>query len=250
MRLTFVALAASMLALTAGNARAEPGLGEKVYDPYVKPGTFELEARYGRLDGRALNGESGGVLEAEYGFNDRFSGAILAEYEHEAGEKAKIDALAVEGVIWLGQIPRLGIDTSLYLEYEQRIHNESGVGEAKLLLGKQLGAWQVLVNVKASRPFTAVSSERITRFGYAASIDRDLGNFARVGVEAFGDLGDDHRFGGRQTHYLGPMVKWRLPFRKLKSELELETSYLLPVGAARREANGQARILLEWEKRF
>lgn len=250
MRLNSLALAASIFTLAAGGARAEPGLGEKVYDPYVKPGTFELESRYGRLNGKSLNGESATIVEAEYGFNERFSGAILAEFEREPGKKGRLDALAVEGVFWLGQIPGLGIDTSLYLEYEQRIHNESGVGEAKLLLGKQMGDWQVLVNLKASRPFTSVSSDRITRFGYAASVDRDVTSFARVGVEAFGDLGDDHRFGGRQAHYIGPVVKWRLPFRKLKSELELETSYLLPMGGARREANGQARIMLEWEKRF
>ena len=250
MRLICALVAASALLASAVDARAEPGIGEKVYDPYVRPGTLELEARYGRLTGKALNGEAGVVVEAEYGFNERFSGALVVEYEDHVGEKDKIDAVGVEGVFWLGQIPKLGIDTSLYLEYEQRIHNESGVGEAKLLLGKQLGPWQVLVNLKASRPFTDKTADRMTEFGYAASVDRELTNFARVGVEAFGKLGDDRRVGGRQAHYIGPMVKWSVPFRKLRGELEIETSYLFAAGGARDDSRGQARILLEWERRF
>ena len=250
MRLNRAVVASCLLLASAPGAKAAPGLGEKVYDPYIRPGTLELETRYGRLTGKSLDGESGAIVEAEYGFNERFSGALVLEYEDHVGEKDKIDAVGVEGVLWLGQIPKLGIDTSLYLEFEQRIHNESGVGEAKLLLGKQLGVWQVLVNLKASRPFTSHADDRITAFGYGVAIDREVTNFARVGVEAFGDLGDDHRFGGRQAHYIGPMVKWRVPFRKLKGELEIETSYLFAAGAARNDSRGQARILLEWEKRF
>lgn len=231
-------------------AQAAPGLGDKVYDPYVRPGVTEIELRSGRLTGKSLNGESAIVLEAEYGFNDRVSGALLVEFENHAGENAKVDAFALESVIYLGQIPKLGIDAGLYFEYEQRIHNESGVGEAKLLFAKQAGPYQGLFNVVVSRPFTDKPGEATAAFSYAASLDREVWSNLRLGVEAFGDLGSEQRFGGRQEHYIGPMAKWALPLRRLGGELEFEAAYLFAAGAARDTSAGQARLLVEWERRW
>lgn len=82
----------------SGAAHAEPGLAEKVYDPYVRNGVTEVELRAGRLNGGELDGEGGAVVELEHGFSDRFSLAVLAEFEREAGEKSRLDAVAVEGV--------------------------------------------------------------------------------------------------------------------------------------------------------
>lgn len=174
----------------------------------------------------------------------------MVEFEDHAGEKAKIDAVALESVIYLGQIPKLGIDAGLYFEYEQRIHNESGVGEAKLLLAKQAGPYQALFNFVVSRPFTDKRGEDIAAFSYAASLDREVWSNVRLGVEAFGDLGSEQRFGGRQEHYVGPMVKLALPLRRFGGELELETAYLFAAGAARDTSDGQARLLVEWERRW
>ncbi len=232
------------------SAQAAPGLGDKVYDPYVRRGIGEIELRTGRLTGKALDGESAATLEAEYGFNDRVSGALLVEFEDHVGEPAKVDAIGLESVIYLGQIPKLGIDAGLYLEYEQRIHNESGVGEAKALFAKSAGRYQALFNFVAKRPFTDKPGEAVTEFSYAASLDRETWSNLRLGVEAFGGLGTDRRFGGQQEHFIGPMVKWALPLRRFGGELEFETAYLFATGAARDSANGQARFLVEWERRW
>src|SRR5712675_976567 len=125
-RWCFAAVTAAVLAWS-GTAAAEPGLSNKVYSPYVKKGVTEVEMRAGRLTGGPLDGEQAAVVELEHGVSDRVSLAVLAEFEQHAGEAKKLDALAVEGVAYLGQIPGLGIDVGGYLEYEQRIHNESGV---------------------------------------------------------------------------------------------------------------------------
>jgi hypothetical protein len=242
---------AAVLALAAPAARAEPGLANKVYSPYVMNGVTEVELRGGRLNGGALDGESGAVVELEHGFSDRVSLALVGEFEHHAGETSKLDSIGVEGVAYLGQIPKLGVDVGGYLEYEQRLHNESGVVEGKLLLAKQTGRVLTLVNLIAERALTDKRDEQETEFGYAAQTTVDVGRGVRLGAQAFGDLGTNRSFGGRQAHYLGPVAQWEVRPGWLKGgELGLEAAYLLPAGAARDDSDGQVRFVLEFEKRF
>jgi len=247
----FGSAAAVVLALgCSGAASAAPGLSNKVYTPYVKKGVTELELRGGRLNGGTLDGESAAVIELERGFSDRLSLAVLAEVEHHAGEETKLDAVSVEGVAYLGQIPGLGIDVGAYAEYEQRIHNESGVAEAKLLLAKRAGSLEGLLNLIVAQPLTDRPDENDVEFGYAAQLTADVGHNLRLGAQAFGDLGTDRNFGGRQGHYVGPVVHWELRPSWLPGELELEGAYLLPAGSARDEADSQLRVNVEWERRF
>ena len=249
-RWCFAAVAAAVLA-SSGGAAAEPGLSNKVYSPYVKKGVTEVELRAGRLTGGPLDGEQAAVVEFEHGVSDRLSLAVLAEFEQHAGEARKLDALAVEGVAYLGQIPGLGVDVGGYFEYEQRIHNESGVAEAKLLLAKRSGSFEGLLNLIASKPLTDRAGEDDTEFGYAAQATWDVGHNLRLGGQAFGDLGTDRTFGGRQAHYVGPVAQWEVrPAWLQGGELEFEGAYLLPVGTARDDADGQVRFVVEYERRF
>lgn len=246
-----LAIAAAAALACSSAAMAEPGLSNKVYSPYVKKGLTEVELRAGRLTGGPLDGEQAAVVELEYGVSDRVSLAVLAELEQHAGEPSKLDALAFEGVAYLGQVPGLGIDVGGYLEYEQRIHNESGVAEAKLLLAKRSGVFEGLLNLIADRPLSDQPGEHDTEFGYAAQATWDVGANVRLGGQAFGDLGTDHGFGGRQPHYLGPVAQWEIRPAWLKGgELEFEGAYLFPVGSARDDTDGQLRFVVEYERRF
>src|SRR5262250_792963 len=96
-----VALGAAMAVTLAAGAAHAQGLSNKVYSPYVEKGVTELELRAGRLNGGALDGESGAVVELEQGVSDRLSLAVLGEFERHAGEKSKLDAIAVEGVYYI-----------------------------------------------------------------------------------------------------------------------------------------------------
>src|SRR5581483_10215584 len=194
---------------TAGVAQAQ-GLSNKVYSPYVENGVTELELRAGRLNGGPLNGESGAVVELEQGVNDRLSLAVLGEFEHHAGEKTKLDAVAVEGVYYIGQIPRLGVDVGGYLEYEQRIHNESGVLEGKLLFAKRSGPFEGLLNLIVERPLSNRPGEHDPDYGYAVQATWETAPGLKLGAQAFGDLGTDRSFGGSQPHYVGPVANWTL----------------------------------------
>lgn len=240
----------SALAASSG-AAAEPGLANKVYSPYVRKGVTEVEVRAGRLAGGPLDGEQAAVVEFEHGVSDRLSLAVLAEFEQHAGEQKKLDAIAVEGVAYLGQIPGIGVDIGSYVEYEQRIHNESGVLEGKLLMAKRSGPFEGLLNLIAQKPLTDRPGEGDTEFGYAAQGTWDVGHNIRLGGQAFGDLGTDHSFGGRHGHYLGPVAQWEVRPAWLKGgELEFEGAYLLPAGTARNETDGQVRFMVEYERRF
>lgn len=245
-------LAAAALALAApGLARAEPGLANKVYSPYVVKGMTEVELRGGRLTGGPLDGKQAAIVELERGFSDRLSLAVLGEFEQHAGGSRKLDAVAVEGVVYLGQIPKLGVDVGLYAEYEQRLHNESGVAEAKLLLARRAGAFQGLLNLIVEQPLTNKPGEGATEFAYAAEATWRAAYRLRLGAQAFGDLGTSHRIGGNLPHYLGPVVQWETRPEWLNGgELEFEAAYLLPAGSARHDADGQVRLMLEYERRF
>ena len=242
---------AALAVVLVGSAAHAQGLSNKVYSPYIEKGVTELELRAGRLNGGPLDGESGAVVELEQGLTDRFSLAVLGEFERHAGEKSKLDAIAVEGVYYIGQIPGLGVDVGGYLEYEQRIHNESGVLEGKLLFAKRSGPFEGLFNVIVDRPLSSRPSEHDAGFGYAAQATWEAAPGLKLGGQGFGDLGTDKSFGGRQAHYVGPVANWTLHPRWMKGgELELEAAWLAPVGAARDETNSQVRLMLEFEKRF
>lgn len=247
-----LAAAAAAFTLAApGLAAAEPGLANKVYSPYVAKGVTEVELRGGRLTGGPLDGEQAAIVELEYGVSDRLSLAVLGEFEQHAGEARKLDAIAVEAVVYLGQIPKLGVDVGLYAEYEQRLHNESGLAEAKLLLAKQAGAFRGLLNLIVEKPLTDKPGEGATEFGYAAEATWRAAYRLRLGAQAFGDIGTTHHLGGSQPHYLGPVVQWETRPKWLNGgELEFEAAYLLPAGSARHDTNGQVRFMLEFERRF
>ena len=241
-----------VLALAAGASAVQAqGLSNKVYSPYVEKGVTELELRAGRLNGGPLDGESGAVVELEQGINDRLSLAVLGEFEHHAGEKSKLDAIAVEGVYYIGQIPGVGVDVGGYLEYEQRIHNESGVLEGKLLFAKRSGPFEGLLNLIVERPLSDRPGEHDAQYGYAVQATWETVPGVKLGAQAFGELGTDRSFGGSQPHYIGPVANWTLRPRWMKGgEMEIEAAWLAPVGAARQDTDSQVRLMLEFEKRF
>ena len=233
-------------------ALADPRLDEKVYAPYVENHMLELETRWGQEFGHGdLKGARTFVLEAEYGLNDRVSLALVGQVERTPGESSRLTSVGLEGVAYLGQIPSLGVDAGLYLEYAKGAGGETDGGEAKLLLAKTAGRFQGLFNFIVERPFGAPKGEGFAAYGYAASATwRTVGNL-RLGAEAFGDLGDDHGFLNRaQGAYVGPQVKWEGKPRFLPVEIELDAGWLAPVGPAGTEAKSQGRINLEFERRF
>ena len=245
-RIFWRTLLAGVAGTIATSALAAPGVGEKVYGAQVEAGVSEFEARYGRLMGRADDGEDGLVLEAAHGFSSRFYGAALVELEREAGEHREVEAVSVEGIYALGQIGQSGIDVALYGEYEVRLHDADAI-EAKLLLEKRAGGLDARLNLIAQKPLR--QGDRV-QLGYAASIDQVvLGDF-RLGAAAFGELGTFRDLAPHAEHFIGPIAKTEFEGLPGRGELELETGYLFALDRARDDSRGQFRLLLEYEFHF
>lgn len=238
--------------LRPGLAAAAPGLDSKVYGATIESGVTEIETRYARLTGKTDDGASALVLEAAHGFSDRFYGALLTTLSRDPGQLAggttRVSGIGIEGIYRIGRIPGTGVDVAAYGEYDAAFQGEPHNIEFKALLEKRAGKLDTRVNLVAER---LLRSTAPVVFSYAASTDYAVvGDEVRLGVQAFGDLGDSGRFGGRQAHFIGPVGKFEIEHTPIGGELGIEAGYLFAVGAARDSARGQARLLLEWEFRF
>ncbi|MBI3438523.1 MAG: hypothetical protein HY054_07725 [Proteobacteria bacterium] len=230
-------------------AFADPRLDEKVYAPYVQNHVFELELRRGREIGGPLGRAQSDVIEAEYGLNDNVSLALVANIHQEPDGSPHLNGVGLEGVAYLGQIPHTGVDVGLYLEYIGGLNGEDDAAEAKLLLAKNIDRFQALFNFIVERPIGAPASEDFASYGYAASATWRTFGALRVGVEAFGDLGDDRGI-GREGAYVGPQLRWEGHPGSSPIEIEVEAGWLAAVGADRDEADSQVRFTIAVERRL
>jgi hypothetical protein len=245
------ALTCALTALAADPALADPRLDEKVYSPYVQNRIAEVELRTGQEIGGALDRERTDVVEFEYGLNDRVSVALVGAIGHAPGADPHLNGLGLETVFYVGQVPKLGVDVGLYLEYKAGLHGQDDSGEAKLLLAKTGDRFQGLLNLIVERPINVPAGQAFASYGYAASATWRTIGAVRLGAEAFGDLGSDHGFlTGAQGAYLGPQLKWEGRPSFSPVEIEVDAGWLSAVGADRKEANSQARLTLEFERRF
>lgn len=236
----------------AAAARADPRLDEKVYDPYVEKHEIELETRWGQALGRGSLGNAHTVVvEGEYGLSDRVSLALLGQVERTAADPDRLVGLGLEGVAYLGRLPKLGVDTGLYFEYKKGLHGEADEGEAKLLLAKSAGRFEGLLNLIVERPFNAPAGQGFASYGYATSVTWRTFGELRLGAEAIGDFGDDHGFLSRaEGAYVGPQLKWSAKPGLLPVGVELDAGWLKSVGAARGEAGSQTKLTLSFERCF
>ena len=231
--------------LIATSAQAAPGVGEKVYGASVERNVTELEMRYGRVSGRNGPAEEAMILEAARGFNDHLYGAFLTRFGRDAGGGRRLESVALEGIYALGRIAPLDVDVALYGEYEHGLHGPDRV-ETKLLLQHVKGRFDGRLNLIAER---ALQGRNPVGLGYAASADWEVANEFRLGATAIGDVGDTLRFTTRSEHFAGPVTKYNIE-HLAGGELGVEGGYLFALGRARDNADGQIRLLLEYEAKF
>ena len=247
MRKTMMTAAAVAALGWAGAASAH-----SIYAPYVEQGVFEAEVNGERLVGGDEDGASEALLELGYGFTDRLHLGVMAEVEDEPGEERQAEAVGLEAIMYLGQIPGIGVDAGAYLEYEQRLHAESGVVVAKLLLARRFGPVEGILNLIAEQPLTDKDGEGDMEFGYAAQASVEAMDDVELGVQAIGGLGSNRDFGASaEEHWVGPMAEFELEHLPMPGELEFQAAYLLPVSdAAEEAADGQFRFVIEYERKF
>ncbi len=229
---------------------ADPRLDEKVYSPYVLNGVSEVEVRTAQQLGGPTGGRATTVFEIEQGLNDRVSLSLVGIMVRGPGLSTRLAGLGLEGVVYLGRLPKLGVDTGLYLEYKKGLGGEDDIAEAKLLLAKTAGRFQGLLNIIIEHPLSAPRGQEIGAYGYAASVTWETVGHLRLGAQALGDFGDDHAFLGRQGAYVGPQIKWEGRPARSPVEIDIDAGWLKAVGTSRTEARSQLRFGIELEHRF
>lgn len=230
---------AAMSAIAPTTALAAPGLGDEVNGATVNAGETDLEARYGQLTGGADQGEDALKLEAAHAINNRLRLGAMIELEREPGTARKVEAVGFEAIYALGRVG--GIDVAVYGEYEI-VPDGTDAVETKLLLQRRAGPFDARLNLIAEKHLAHAQKVELS---YAASADYAVAGDWRLGVAAFGDLGDFDDFAPRSEHFAGPVVKTEI--EGLGPEIGIEAGYLFALGKARDDSKGQFRLILEAE---
>jgi len=222
---------------SAGAAWAQPGLANKVEEPYVTKGLTEVEVRGGGLTGGPDGGDNAEIIEVEHGFTDHVSFTGVANFDD-----GELESLGVETIVNFGKLA--GLDVGFYADYMQPVHNGPGEIETKFLFARRNAESEVLFNLILQKSMTSRPGEGDTEVGYAAQATMALGSEDfQAGIQAFGDVGTGHH--SAET-YVGPVAKLELD----ESGIDLEAAYLFALGDARNDARGQWRIALGWERKF
>ena len=240
-------IACAISATALAPALAAPGAGNEVYGATVEAHEIELETRYGVLTGGPDKGADNFRLEAGYGVNSHLKLAVVGEFEKEPGGTRKATHLGFEAVAPLGKLA--GINVAAYAEYELGLNGTSNSVEAKLLLQKRPGPWDARFNLIGEKP---LQSGQPLQLSYAASVDRSVAKFLRLGITGFGELGTFSHFLPTAEHYIGPELKFRIPLGDRDGDgdedrgIWIQPSFLFPLGAARESSTGQFRLNLEF----
>lgn len=235
MRIRIVA-AAAFAALFLQPAFAAPGLADKVYSPVVNRGQAELEARLGRLNGDADDGEFASRFEAGYGLTDWWAAALVFEAEREPSGSYQAEEFEFENVFELPTLPGVPATFGVYAAYETSLQGGNDMVELRLLGEHESGPFLLRGNVIFERAFENGAD---AEYKYGTLAAYELSDDFKIGAEAFGGLSEDE-------HFVGPVVLFDIEPEGMPGELEVEAGYLFGFGGAA-EANGQARLLLEWE---
>jgi hypothetical protein len=252
MRLAFGAklsvrwLASLAAVFVASSSTAQPGMGNRVYGARVEAGATEIESSYSRLAGGAAGGQDVLLLEFAHGFSRGLAAGLQFEFEHIPGRRRALESVGVEGLFALGRLEELGLDVGIYAEYEL-VFDAADELEAALILQRSRWPFEARLNLVLEQE---LKRGRALEIGYAGLADWELTEGLRLGVQAFGELGTHRRLLTRAEHFAGPVLRSEIEGLPAGGELEIELSYLRALGAARDDADGQLRLVLEYQFSF
>jgi hypothetical protein len=234
-----------LLAALAGSAQAEPPYFVTYSQAMEEPRTLEFALN--QVMGAPPGGNSfaSSTLELEYGVKAWWTVELYLSGQATRNESRIFTGYSIENrfrPLWREH----NINPVLYFEYTDangadrslreiaghdthedhsepndvaRLERKHEI-EAKLILSSNVRGWNISENIIAEKNLSNSPWE----FGYAVGVSRPLAMAARpeacvvcpenfyLGLELYGGLGDAHSFGLRDTsHYLGPIVSWRLP---------------------------------------
>jgi hypothetical protein len=146
-------------------------------------------------------------LELETGITDRWDVALYNIWIYPQGGSTQYQATKLETRYRLSQPGQWFVDPILYLELRKEwIEDKPFAVEEKLIVGKDVGAWNTSLNLLAEQEFIP-GGGREYEYGYALGTSYELVPWVRAGGEVFGFI---TRAGGatERAHYAGPALSF------------------------------------------
>jgi len=133
-------------------------------------------------------------IELEVGMTDRFDFAVYQVFSQAPGSQLSYDGYQLRARYRIGEKGDFFLDLLIYLEYGGVPDFSEHVIEAKLILARDFGRFNLALNPIVEHE---IADENETELEYAAGIRYEVSRLFRVGVEAKG---------GEGGHYLGPVI--------------------------------------------
>ena len=207
-----LAAAAALAALLPAAARADRRYYGETYNAVTAaPGGIDVEAWTTLSQAPRAGGTSywRHQLELETGLTDRWDLAVYNVWRRDFGGTTRYEALRGESRFRLSQPGEWFVDPVLYLEVKKEFIGDRPLAvEEKLILARDLGRWNLSLNLVAEQEFIP-GGDREYEWGYAGGASWELHPAVRVGAEAFGGW-TEARSAGLSTwvkrHWAGPAV--------------------------------------------
>jgi hypothetical protein len=216
-----VALAVGAL-LHAAPARADRRAYAETYEAVTAPkGELDVElwSTYGR-DGEMLNGPPSrgfrNMIELEYGLTDRWDVALynLIDVAPDTDETG-YGGLKLETRYRLAPAGEWIVDPIIYFEYQYLRHGDaSHKAEVKLILARDLGRWNLALNL-AAEVERLRTADYVPETEYAFGVSRELlGPSLKLGAEIFGKAEKPPGEATEVFVFTGPAISWATGMRQ------------------------------------
>lgn len=233
-----LALASLILAIPAHAAQT-------ITSPYVEQGAIEVEAKAGYIIDN--DDESDGAWETEasvaYGVTSFWETEFgFAVEDAGEGEDADFTALAWENKFQLAQPGEFFVDPGIKIEYARSLSGGPDEVGAKLLLAKQIGNFENVMNAEVDYEFGEDSDDEAA-FGFAYGLSYAVADELAIGVEWYSDFGtleDDSDDFDEQGHQFGPVAYGHTPFG-------LEYEFGVLAGVSDSAPDAELKLVLGYE---
>jgi long-subunit fatty acid transport protein len=221
---------------------ASPAWASKtISSPYVEKGAVEIEAKSGYiLDDEEAEDAWEIETTAAYGVTDWWEAEIGVAFEDEGrDEDVETAAVILESTFQFTEPGEFWVDPGLKIEYAHSTNSGANEIEAKLLLAKQMGAFNHLANISVGRE-VGDESEDETVYGFDYGLSYNISEEFAIGAEWYSDFGNFEDGFDEQGHQLGPVIYGAAPFG-----LEYEAGVL--IGVSESAPDAEAKLVIGYE---
>ncbi len=241
--LVFIALIKALLVLLSLSsvARAESNASS----PSVTQGQMELEYELvDRFDNNRAKAGAEHELEITYGLTDRIRPQIELEFEDEANQSMKVEALAFGVQYQITKKQEAWLESAVRLNYDFRPSDANEL-RGRLILQKQHGPYRQRVTIRADQELGDDAQSGGPEWRVLVGSRYQLSDDYELGLEYDGTLGRGRDFNhyNMQQHYIGPAF-----YGEVMDAVEYEFGYAF--GISKAASNATVHFVLASSMQF